>query len=195
MEDHMKLNIENITEASKYWQEVNTLAGEAFPPEEYLAPIELVRMATGGNLNFSALLDQDTFVGFMVTMQYENMVYLFFLAIAPSYRSKGYGSRAIETLKAQYPGKTQVVDFEALDDSADNAAQRKKRRQFYLKNGYCETGLFVTYYGVTYEVFCTDEQFDVATFKALMKTVPIEGFVPTYSMRQSASSFLNSAPQ
>lgn len=183
----MILNIENITETGKYWQEVNALASEAFPPEEYLAPIELVRMAAGGYLNFSALLDKDTFVGFMVTMQYEKMVYLFFLAITPSCRSKGYGSRAIETLKAQYPGKTQVVDFEAPDDSADNATQREKRRQFYLKNGYRETGLFVTYYGVTYEVFCTDEQFDADTFKELMKTVPVDGFAPVYSTRESTS--------
>lgn len=189
MEDHMKLNIENITETCKYWQEVNALAREAFPPEEYLAPTELVEMANGGNLVFSALLDKDAFVGFMVTMQYKEMVYLFFLAISPSCRSKGYGSRAIETLKAQYPGKMQVVDFEAPDDSADNAAQREKRRRFYLKNGYCETGLFVTYYGVTYEVFCTDEQFDADMFKALMKTVPVDGFAPIYSEREPAGNF------
>lgn len=178
----MILNIENITENSKYWHEVNTLANEAFPPEEYIAPTVLVRMANGGNLVFSALIDKDTFVGFMVTLQYKDMVYLFFLAIVSEYRSKGYGSRAIETLKEQYPGKVQVVDFEAPDDSADNAVQRKKRRQFYLKNGYCETGLFITYFGVTYEVFCTDKHFDVTTFKELMKTVPVDGFTPIYSM-------------
>lgn len=183
----MKLNMENITEGGRYWQEVNALAIEAFPPKEYLAPTELVRMAAGGNLDFSALLDKDTFVGFMVTMQYKEMVYLFFLAISPLYRSKGYGSRAIEALKARYPGKTQVVDFEAPNDLADNAAQRIKRRRFYQKNGYCETGLFVTYYGVTYEVFCTDEQFDAVTFKELMKTVPVDGFVPVYSGKGSAS--------
>lgn len=179
----MKLNIENVTEAGKYWNEINALADEAFPPEEYIAPKELVRMAAAGNLAFFALLDKDTFVGFMVTMPYKEMVYLFFLAIVPGCRSKGYGSRAIETLKAQYPGKTQVVDFEAPDDSADNAAQRKKRRQFYLKNGYGKTGLFLTYFGVTYEVFCTEEYFDAAAFRELMKTVPVDGFAPVYSKR------------
>ena len=176
----MKLNIEAITENSRYWNEVNALAIEAFPPEEYLAPAELVKLAAGGHADFSALLDGDAFVGFMVTLRHEEMVYLFFLAISPALRSKGYGSAALAALKAAYPGKTQVVDFEAPDDSADNAVQRQKRRQFYLKNGYLETGWFLTYFGVTYEIFCTDEDFDVAAFRNLMKSIPVDGFDPIY---------------
>jgi len=179
----MNLNIENITENGKYWAEINALASEAFPPEEYIAPIELVRMATDGNLVFSALSENGAFVGFMVTLQHEKMIYLFFLAITPACRSKGYGSRAIEALKEQFPDKTQVVDFEAPDESADNAEQREKRRRFYLKNGYCPTGLFLTYFGVTYEVFCSDKHFDEIAFKELMKTVPVDGFSPIYSKR------------
>jgi len=179
----MNLKIENITESSKYWAGVNALASEAFPPEEYIAPKELVRMAAGGNLFFSALLDDDTFVGFTVTLHHKKMVYLFFLAILPACRSKGYGSKAVEALKAHYPNKTHVVDFEALDDSADNAEQRKKRRLFYLKNGYRETGLFLTYFGVTYEVFCSNGHFDEDEFKELMKAIPVDEFDPIYSKR------------
>lgn len=40
----MKLNIEHITEKSTFWNSVNILAKEAFPPEEYLAPSELVKI-------------------------------------------------------------------------------------------------------------------------------------------------------
>lgn len=39
----------------------------------------------------------------------------FFLAIDSESRSKGYGSRAIETLKAVYPDKAHTVDFEMID--------------------------------------------------------------------------------
>ena len=179
----MKLDVENITQHSPHWAVVNELARGAFPPEEYIAPSELVRMAERGTLVFSALLDKGTFVGFMVTLPHGRMVYLFFLAIDPAHRSKGYGSRALETLRALYPGKVQVVDFEAPDPAADNAAQREKRRAFYLKNGYRETGLFITYQGVTYEIFCSDAQFDLAEFQELMKTIPVDGFEPVYSSK------------
>lgn len=179
----MKLNTERITNNSPFWSQVNTLAREAFPPEEYLSPDKLVEMARSENFDFLALLDQEEFVGFMVVQTYQDIAYLFFLAITPDHRSKGYGSRAIETLKWRYAGKKQVVDLEMLDDSAVNSGQREKRRAFYLRNGYRETGLFLSYLGVDYEVLCMDEEFDAEAFQAMMKTIQVEGFHPKYFRR------------
>lgn len=176
----MKLQTEPITQKSRFWEQVNALAKEAFPPEEYLAPAELVKMARSDNFDFLALLDGEQFAGFMVVMLYGDMAYLFFLAIDKNSRGKGYGGRAIETLKAQYPDKTHTVDFEMPDDDAPNKQQREKRRSFYLRNGYRETGLFLSYLGVDYEVFCMGERFDEETFKAMLKTIQVEGFDPKY---------------
>lgn len=89
-----------------FWEKVNVLAKEAFPPKEYLAPSELVKMAHSDDFDFLALLDGDTFVGFMAVLIYANIAYLFFLAIDADCRGKGYGSRAIETLRAEYSDKT-----------------------------------------------------------------------------------------
>ncbi len=149
----MKLKTEYITEHNRFWNKINNLAKEAFPPGEYLAPIELVRMSKVDNFDFLLLTDDEQFAGFMVVQTHKKIAYLFFLAIDSSCRSKGYGSYAIEALKEAYPEKKQVVDFERLDEKADNYEQRKKRRNFYLRNGYKETGLFLSYLGVDYEVF------------------------------------------
>ena len=176
----MKLNTEKITKESLFWPQIDSLAKEAFPPEEYLAPEKLVEMSAAGNFDFLALTDGDAFIGFMVVQTYKNLAYLFFLAIEPSCRAKGYGSRAIETLRARYPDKKQVVDFEMPDEAAPNNGQRIKRRQFYLKNGYKKTGLFLSYLGVDYEVFCMDSNFDPQEFKDMMKALQIEGFEPEF---------------
>ena len=85
--------------------------------------------------------------------------------------------------KEAYPEKKQVVDFEMLDEKTDNYEQRKKRRNFYLRNGYKETGLFLSYLGVAYEVFCMEDDFDVEEFKELMTTIQVEGFNPKYFSR------------
>lgn len=46
---------------------IEALAREAFPPEEYLAPEKLIRMAENGEVDFHALYEEDdTLVGFMV---------------------------------------------------------------------------------------------------------------------------------
>ena len=176
----MILNIEHITESNRFWIQVNALAKEAFPSKEYLAPSKLVKMAEADNFDFWALSDKDSFVGFMAVQTHRNLAYLFFLAIDSSCRSKGYGSSAIETMKATYPNKKHIVDFEMLDDTSDNNEQRTKRREFYLRNGYKETGLFLSYLGVDYEVFCMAAEFDEEEFKDMMKNIQVEGFAPKY---------------
>lgn len=77
----MRLNTEAVTRQSRFLARVNALAREAFPPEEYLDPGELIKMARADNFDFLALLDEAEFVGFMVVQTYEDMAYLFFLAI------------------------------------------------------------------------------------------------------------------
>lgn len=176
----MILTTEHITEKSRYWDRVNKLAKEAFPPEEYLAPTKLVEMSKADNFDFLAILDRDKFVGFQVVQTYKTMAYLFFLAIDEPCRSQGYGGSAIETLKAEYPDKKHTVDLEMLDDRAENHIQREKRRRFYLRNGYRETGWFLSYLGVDYEVLCMDDTFDIAMFKEMMSTIQVEGFHPIY---------------
>ena len=147
-------------------EKVNLLAKEAFPPEEYLSP--------------DTMIDEDTFVGFMAVKTHKNMSYLFFLAIDPSLRSKGYGSRAVETLKVLYKGYEQVVDFEMLDETASNNEQRQKRRLFYLRNAYCPTGYGLSYRGVTYEIMCTGKDFEIDHFRELMSTITLDSFNPRY---------------
>lgn len=176
----MKLSTEPITKNGRFWNEVNTLAKETFPPQEYLAPSKLVEMAEADDFDFLALTENSSFVEFIAVRIDQNLAYLFFLAIVPSYRSKGYGSRVIETLKVRYLDKKQVVDFEMLDDTANNYRQRQKRREFYLRNGYRETGMFLTYLGVNYEVFCMDQDFDPEKFIKMMETIQIDGFDPEY---------------
>lgn len=179
----MELQIEKVTGQGRFWAQVNGLAKEAFPPEEYLAPDELLKMAREDHFDFWALTDQGAFVGFMVVKTFKSLAYLFFLAIEPALRGQGYGGRAIETLKSHYPDYTQIVDFEMPEPQAPNAAQRERRRAFYLRSGYQETGLFLRYLGVNYEVFCMNGTFEADVFREMMSTLRIDGFHPVYFTR------------
>ena len=97
----MKLTAEPITENYRFWEKVNALAKEAFPPEEYMAPAKLAEMAKADNFDFLALTDKGSFVGLMVVLSYEGLAYLFFLAIDSSCRSKGYGNRSFSLLSGR----------------------------------------------------------------------------------------------
>ncbi len=174
------MNIKKITYNFADFDKVEKLAKEAFPPEEYLAPSELIKMSEQGGLDFWGLYDNDNFVGFMVITIYEDMCYLFFLAIDSSIRSKGYGGQALLILDEIYPNKQQVVDFEMVDELAPNNSQRITRKAFYLKNGYKETGKCLSYRNVDFEILCRDDNFNFETFKQMLKGFNIENFNPRY---------------
>ena len=177
----MILKTTAITEKFNDLEKVNTLAKEAFPPAEYLAPNELIEMSKEGKLDFWALYNNELFVGFMVVRVYKKMAYLFFLAISSEYRSSGYGARAIETLKELYPRMQQVVDLEKIDETAENFEQRKIRRSFYIRNGYKSTGQFLSYLGVEYEILSMDNDFDFRLFQEMLDNLQLKGFYPDYS--------------
>ena len=175
------MKLKKVIKNCCYWKEINDLAVEAFPPEEYLAPDNLIEMSKKDCFDFYYIEDKNAFIGFVVIQTYKNISYLFFLAIAKEYRSKGYGGKTLQLIKETYPNKTQIVDFEMVDVNSSNYNQRIKRREFYLKNGYHETGLFLSYLGVDYEVFCSSNNtFDEDAFKELMTHINVEGFNPKY---------------
>lgn len=165
----MELNIEPAVEKGRFWQDVNILAKEAFPSEEYIAPSDLVKMAQDEAFDFWILSEQDSFVGFMVVVTHGQLAYLFFLAIDKAKRANGYGSRVIRTLQTCYPNRNHVVDFEMVDDMAPNHEQQKRRKDFYLRSGYRETGIFVSYQGVDFEVVAMDEKLDYECFRDMMQ--------------------------
>ena len=175
------MQIKIITDNFIDLESVEILAKEAFPPEEYLAPKKIIEMSKKGEVEFLALYDNNTFIGFTVITVFKNIVYLFFLAIEQKFRSCGYGAKILNLLEDYYPDKQQVVDLEKLDDTAENSLQRIKRRNFYIRHGYKETGKFISYLGVDYEILCKDDNFDFDTFKEMMNTFSIRGFYPNYS--------------
>lgn len=91
-----------------------------------------------------------------------------FGAIDKSKRGNGYGGEAIRLLHRRYQ-KCHVVDFEMIDDTASNNEQRKRRKDFYLRHWYRETGIFVSYQGVDFEVVAVDEALDYEWFKDMMQ--------------------------
>jgi len=174
------LNILKINNKFEDMDKVTKLALEAFPPEEYLSPVKILEMSGKCNLDFFAIYNKDKFIGFTVVKPYKTMSYLFFLAVDRSFRGQGYGSKIIQKIKEIYPDYSHVVDFEMIDKNASNYNQRVKRKEFYLKNGYKETGYFLSYLGVNYEIMSMDDNFDINLFKELISTIKIKGFKPKY---------------
>ena len=79
-----------------------------------------------------------------------------YLAVIPAQRGQGIGSRFLQALPAHLPDARLIVgEMEDPDVpcSGDERAIREKRRHFYLKNGFLDTGVRSLVFGVDYALF------------------------------------------
>lgn len=92
------------------------------------------------------------------------MIFIMFLAVDESLCTKGYGSAILKEIKNRYPDKKIMVSIEPCDDSAPDIEVRKRRKAFYRKNGYSETGYMIKLSGVVQEIMITNGDFDKKEF-------------------------------
>ena len=151
----------NIVPGGVGFKETHRLNMDAFPDEERLDTELLAQLSEQGRLELLGIYDNGNYIGFTVIFHSERSVYVFFLAIDPDWRSHGYGAAVLDELRKRYAGRQLVLDIEALDSAAPNYEQRLRRKNFYLRNGFRESGCFFKYCGMCFEVLydgapCTD---------------------------------------
>ena len=76
-----------------------------------------------------------------------------------------------DSIKALYPDRTIILDVEKADDSADNARQRRRRIEFYRRNGFYETDQTFAMRGVRYRIMSTKADFTEKDYKAFWQNM------------------------
>ena len=142
----------NIVPGGVGFKETHRLNMDAFPDEERLDTELLAQLSEQGHLELLGISDNGNYIGFTVIFHSERSVYVFFLAIDPAWRSHGYGAAVLDELRKRYAGRQLVLDIEPLDSAAPNYEQRLRRKNFYLRNGFRESGCFFKYCGMCFEV-------------------------------------------
>lgn len=123
-------------------RDVKKLFLEAFPGDERFPFLLLALNAVRPCIRFAAFYDEGVFCGFIYAVKTRDMVFILYLAASSSVRSKGIGTRIIEEAKRRNTGCPIALDIETpLDESAPNLEQRLRRKAFYTKNGFVDTGL------------------------------------------------------
>ena len=110
----------------------------------------------------------DKFVGFFFGIDGGTAVYGVYYATSPELRSTGIGSKAFKAVLEYYGDKPFWFSYESTFEESANAEQRERRRKFYLKNGFYETGWFTTLNGTEFIIASSKEEFDKEAFEAFM---------------------------
>ncbi len=144
---------------------------DAFPSEEQLSVPEMFRYAARTDSAMLGIYADAELVGFLLFTRGQGVGYVFYLAVARTERSRGYGAAALRALAALYPDLQLTLDFEPPDPTAENQSQRLRRKAFYLRCGFCETGCYTRLNRLQFELVCKPAPLNVPAFCALLQTM------------------------
>ena len=98
----------------------------------------------------------------------EASVYGVYFATRPDLRSTGIGGKAFKAILEYYNDMPFWFSYESPFEESDNAEQRERRRRFYLKNGFYETGWFTKLNGTEFIIASSKKEFDKEAFEKFM---------------------------
>ncbi len=164
----MELNLVSLKadcKDRKYFEQLNE---EAFPPSERMDMQDIFAFEEATNTDLLGIYDGKVPVGFSLLLKNDRCAYLYYLAIDQNFRSQGYGAMALKKIIERYPELQIILDFEELEPDAENLAQRIRRKGFYLRNGFHETGTYTKLWEQRFEVVCSGGEFRREAFQDLL---------------------------
>ena len=125
------------------------------------------RFSKRRDVSLTAFYDGETFCGFSYSVESDTLFLVLYLAVSKEVRGQGYGGKILSYLKETHPDKTVVLHIEPLDESAPNIEERKSRLNFYLKNGFINTGYFVEEVGGRFLILSQKPEVDYREYSQI----------------------------
>ena len=150
-----------LTQDSPDAEKLERINEAAFPPNERNTIRSLFASGRDGNLDMIGIYAGDALAGFLAVRKFRRIRYLAYFAVAPERRSEGIGSAAIQQLKMLYPDCQIITEFEVPDSVHEI---RRRRRDFYIRNGFFETGWYTFYDETEFQIACSEPEFDIRAF-------------------------------
>lgn len=153
------------------WKFLEAHYKEAFPESER-KPFEMIREKhCQKQTDVWVLEEEGEFSGFAITMNGADLVLLDYFAICKEKRGGGLGSAGLCALRKMYRGKRFFLEVESLAVPADNMAERRRRKQFYLRNGMTELGVNAKLFGVEFELLGFDCEVSFRDYFSLYESI------------------------
>lgn len=143
---------------SKNKNKIKKLYLNAFPKEERF-PFQILKYCSKQpNVIFNEILDNDKSIGMEYIIKCDDVYYLMYFAVYEEERKKNHGSKILDEIKGIY--KNIFLSIERADTNIN-----RKRKKFYLKNGFFETKKFYIDNGVEYEILSTNSTSEITKEK------------------------------
>ena len=149
-------------------KEVSSLLESAFPEDERPPTKYFFKSLEKKENKLYAYYLNNTFIGFAFLSFYQDVCYIFFLAVVEEYRHQGFGGQIIEDIKKEYPDKVLLLCYEEVDPKYPNYEERVIRQKFYFSHGFKPNKLKTNEYGVIYETaYIGSHQVDFTSYQEI----------------------------
>ena len=130
-------------------EKIHKLYESAFPPDERMPFERILQKRDAGTMTLLSIENESgEFLGFAnITLCFDALALNYF-AILPEWRGKGFGTEVIVELKKRHPDRSIVIDIEDDCVESENPEQRKRRRLFYERLGFCIMPYRLSIFGV-----------------------------------------------
>lgn len=132
-------------------KDIEPLYLSAFPEEERPPVNIFFEKANNSNNELLGFYDNNQFIGFTNLLFYQDICYIFFLAVSPSKRNKGYGSNILTYIKQKYTNYVLLLCYDEVDPKYSDNSTRIRRRDFYYRNGFKNNKIKTCEYFVRYD--------------------------------------------
>ena len=119
------------SQASPYWDSLVRVYHTSFPIDEQRSIASIAHLIEHDErfVAYALTDEKGTFIGLLTTWHFETFIYIEHFAIAPTLRSRGYGSEVLKTFIQEY-GKPIILEAEPPTDALST-----RRIGFYERCG------------------------------------------------------------
>ena len=144
---------------------IRRLYKEAFPRCERKPFSIIKKMSRIGKTDLWYLEDDGGFAGLAATINGPDAVLIDYLAVKKSRRGGGVGTKMLSTLLEHYRNYGVFLEIEEIDPTAENNAERVRRKAFYLRCGLIPMDTHVKLFGVDMELLGVRCHFDFDEYR------------------------------
>ncbi len=119
---------------NKYIKQINEIFISSFPIEERY--IDVNDMIKKKNTNLYSLIEDNKAIGMIYLIEHRDMIFILYIAVDSNIRSEGNGSFILNWCLNEYKSKKIFLNVDEVNIDFEDYKIRKKRLDFYLKNGF-----------------------------------------------------------
>jgi len=123
---------------------------EAFPDGVRMPWIMMLILACSPTTRFKVYYDADIPCGFTYHGILMGYIFVMFFAVKNELRCCGYGGKILSEIRTLYPNHKILVTIEPSTEESEDI--RTQRKNFYLRNGFEETGFNIKSFGTEQEI-------------------------------------------